>query len=264
MDKVQVFITDWQVLFREGIHFTLSGEDDFEVVGEATSNTEALEFIENSPPGVAILNANRSNPSGIDITRRIKQNFPSVKIVLIMDNYNVEQLFAAIKSGASACLSKDMDPEELLNIVRRVAHGESPISQALLEPDIASRILNEFEAFAQINSEVGDVLATLIPAEGQVLHHIVDGNVPDEIAKSLNVTEERVSQYLDIIINKMVSNDRNREIVDTVQGNLNNVISKISRARPPGGGEEYVTREEFEAFKDEFLSKLRSAFSNLT
>ncbi len=52
MEKVSVFLADWQVLFREGIHFTLSGEDDIEVIGEATDNEEALNFIEtNSTTG---------------------------------------------------------------------------------------------------------------------------------------------------------------------------------------------------------------------
>ena len=88
MDKVRVFITDWQVLFRDGIHFTLSGVDEFEVIGEATNNEEAFQAIEANPPGVAILNTDRSQPSGIEITRRIKQNLPEVKVILIMDNYN--------------------------------------------------------------------------------------------------------------------------------------------------------------------------------
>ncbi|MFC1933210.1 response regulator transcription factor [Chloroflexota bacterium] len=73
MDKVRVFISDWQVLFREGIHFILFDERDFEVVGEATSNKEALEFIENDPPNIAIFNAGSANPSGIDVTRHIKK-----------------------------------------------------------------------------------------------------------------------------------------------------------------------------------------------
>ena len=47
MEKISVFLADWQVLFREGIHFTLSGEEDIEVVGEATDNKEALDFIQN-------------------------------------------------------------------------------------------------------------------------------------------------------------------------------------------------------------------------
>jgi len=110
MEKVSVVLADWQVLFREGIHFTLSGEEGIEVISEVTNSEEALNFIEKNPPSVAILNTDRDKLSGIDVTRRIKQNLPAVSVILIMDSDNEEQLFLAVKSGASACLTKDIDP----------------------------------------------------------------------------------------------------------------------------------------------------------
>ena len=118
MEKVKVFLADWQVLFREGIHFTLSGEEDIEVIGETTDNEEALNFIEANLPRVAVLNTDRGKPSGIEVTRRIKQNLPSVAVILIMDSDNEEQLFLAMKSGASACLTKEVDPEEIVKTIR--------------------------------------------------------------------------------------------------------------------------------------------------
>ena len=163
MEKVTVFLADWQVLFREGIHFTLSGEEDIDVIGEATANEEALNFIEANPPRVAVLNADRGKPSGIDVTRRIKQNLPSVSVVLVLDSDDEEQLFSAIKCGASACLTKDIDPDELVNIIRKVAQDAYPISEALLRPGIASRVIDEFEACSLISKEVDNLLACLSP-----------------------------------------------------------------------------------------------------
>jgi len=119
MERFSVFLADWQVLFREGIHFTLSGEDDMDVIGEATNNEEALDFIERNPPRVAILNANHSEFTGVNLTRRIQQNLPSVSVLLIMDSDNEEQLFSAMKCGASACVTKDIDPYELINLINR-------------------------------------------------------------------------------------------------------------------------------------------------
>ena len=55
MEKVKVILSDPQVLFREGIHFILSGEDEFEVTGETTSNEEALDLIESNPPDIAFI-----------------------------------------------------------------------------------------------------------------------------------------------------------------------------------------------------------------
>jgi len=74
MENISVFLADWQVLFREGIHFTLAGEEDIDVIGEATDNEEAFNSIAANPPRVAILNAGRSKPNGINVSHRIKQN----------------------------------------------------------------------------------------------------------------------------------------------------------------------------------------------
>ncbi len=265
MEKVRVFLADWQVLFREGIHFTLSGEEDFEVIGESTSNEEALNLIEKNPPEIAIFNANRDKPTGIDITRRIKQNLPSVAIILIMDNYNVEQLFSAMKSGANACLTKDMDPDELLKTIRKIAQGDYPISQALLEPEIASRIIDEFETFSQLNEEAGNLLASLLLVETEILRHIADGRLLEEIARTLNITEETIRHHLNIILGKLVANDHNREIIETVQSNLTSMISKISRGRKTGRpAADYITKDEFTEFKQTLTERLKSLFGELT
>lgn len=264
MEKVQVFLTDWQVLFREGIHFTLSGEEDFEVVGEATNNEEALNFIEKNPPGVAIFNVDRGKPTGIEITHRIKRNLPSVAIILIMDSYNEEQLFSAMKSGASACLSKDMDPDELLTTIRKVVQGDNPISQALLGPEIASCIIDEFEAFSQINEEVGHLLARLSPVESEILRHITEGKLLEETAKALNIDEGTIRRHLDIILGKLVANDHSREVIETVQSSLTSIISKISRtkgaAKPSA---DYITKDEFASFKETLMERLRSLIGEL-
>ncbi|MFC1949222.1 response regulator [Chloroflexota bacterium] len=260
MDKVKVFLADWQVLFREGIHFTLSGEEDFEVVGEATNNEEALDFIEKNPPEVAILNANRGKPSGVDITRRIKLNMPSIAIILIVDDYNEEQLFTALKSGASACLSKDMEPDELLRVIRRVVQGEYPISQGLLEPEIASRAISEFEASTQLNEEVGNLLALLLPVEAQILHYIANGNLLEEISRDLGIAEEAVRKQMDIILGKLVANDHSREVIDVVRSNLTSMISKISRTTGTDiQAGNYVTKKEFDAFKESLTERFETS-----
>ena len=261
MEKIKVFLADWQVLFREGIHFILSGEEDFEVIGESTSGEEALNFIENNPPKVAIFNVDRGKPSGVEIARRIKQNLPSVSIILIMDRYNDEQLFAAIKSGASACLTKDMEPDELLHNIRKVAQGDHPISQALLTPEIASRVVDEFEAFSTIDEEMGNVLAHLLPAEDEILHHIASGSLLEEIGKVLGVNEESIRQHLDVILNKLVTNERSRALIETVQSNLTSALSRVKGGGRPAA--DYVTREEFLAFKEDLRERFRSLTGEL-
>jgi len=265
MEKISVFLSDWQVLFREGIHFILSGEEEFDVIGETTSNEEALSSIEKKPPRVAILNADRSQPSGIDITRRIKQNLPSVAVILMMDSYNDNQIFLAMKGGASACLSKDVNPDELLDTIRKVTRGEHPISEALLIPEVASRIIEEFESFSIINEEVGHLLSHLQSDEAEILRCIAGGNLIEEITKALNLSEEDVRHHLDLILGKLVANDRSREVIEAAQSNIPSIISKISRGRAAAKPTaDYITKDEFESFKERLLERLKSLFGELT
>src|SRR3972149_8535986 len=138
MEKVKVFLSDPQILFREGIHFILSGEEDFEVTGETTSNQEAFSLIETNPPHVAILSMQDPKFSAPEISRRIKRNLPSVAVILTTDRKEEGKLFAAIKGGASACLTKDSDPEYLLEVIRLVSQGNLPIIEEMLLPGLGA------------------------------------------------------------------------------------------------------------------------------
>ena len=256
MEKISVFLADWQVLFREGIHFTLSGEDDMDVIGEVTNNEEALNFIETNQPRVAILNANHSKLTGIEVTRRIKASFPSVSVILIMDSENEEQLYTALKCGASACLTKDVDSDELISIVRKVSQGAYPISEVLLRPEIATRVIGEFEASSLISKEVDNLLACLSPRECEILPLIADGNSIEQVARTLNINEEAVRNHLNQILTKLVSNEHNREVIEAAQGRP----PSIFRAKPAA---EYITKDEFAAFKETLRERLKSLFGEL-
>ncbi len=181
MEKIKVFISDHQVLFREGIHFTLSGEEDFEVTGEATNNEDAYTFIESNPPNIAILNLKGSKATGTDITCRIKRNFPSVSVILIMEKDNEEELFGAMRCGASACMSKDTDPELLLDTIRVVAQGGQPLIDTVLSAGMAARVIKEFEKMAPLGEQLSSVLAHLSAKEVELLRFIADGNSIEQI-----------------------------------------------------------------------------------
>ena len=253
MEKFSVFLADWQVLFREGIHFTLSGEEDMEVIGEATDSEQALTFIETNVPNVVILNVDHDKLNGVEVTRRIKQNLPEVAAILIMESDNEEQLLSAMKSGASACLAKDINPDELIDIIRKVAQGGQPISEALLRPEIASRVADEFEAFSSIVEEVGNLLARLLPVETEILRHIADGSPVKEIANTLGLSEEVIRHHLNLILTKLVANDRSREVIEAAQRGLPSIIPRAGKPAV-----EYITKDEFNEFKERLMERFKA------
>lgn len=255
VEKVKVFLSDPQVLFREGIHFILSGEDDFEVTGETTSNEEAFNLIEANPPNIAILSMHDTKADGFDITRRIRRNLPSVFVILIMDNKEPEKIFLAIKSGASACLTKDTEPEHLLDIIRVVAQGSFPVMEELLTPALASMILTEFADISTINEQFGNLLANLAPKETQILNSIAAGNNIEQIGAKLDMNEETIRRSIRLILNKLVSNDQARTVIEAAQRSLPSIMRPGKR---DGKSTEYVTKAEFNEFKEHLMERFKS------
>ncbi len=254
MEKIKVFLSDPQVLFREGIHFILSGEEDFEVTGETTGNDEADSVIETNPPNIIIISMHDKS-NGPEITRRIKRSLPSVSVILTGDNIDDDTYFAAMKSGASAFLTKDIDPEALLSAIRVVAQGNRPILEALLMPALAAKALTEFEDLATLNKQLDNMLAGLAPRETEVLSNIATGSKIGQVAVKLNTGEDTIRRHLTVILNKLVANDQAKILIEAAQRSLPSIIRG---ARTDGPSREYVTKLEFNEFKDSLMEHFKA------
>ena len=261
MEKIKVFLSDPQVLFREGIHFILSGEDDFDVTGESTDNEDALKNIEANIPSVAILSMNDARFGGPEIARRIKRSLPSVAVILTVDRKENETLFAAMRSGAGACLTKDIDPESLLNVVRLVAGGDIPLTDDLLRPELAAMALAEFEDLAALNEQVDNLLANLTAKESQILSGIAAGETLGQITAKLDMTEETARRNLRLVLNKLVANDQARAVIEAAQRSLPAIIRGVGRKT--GKSSEYITRAEFNEFKENLMDRLKDFLGQL-
>ena len=262
MEKAKVFLSDPQILFREGIHFILSGEDDFEVIGETTNNEDAFTHITANPPNIAVLSMHNGKYDGPEITCRIKRSLPSVAIILIMEKANNDLLFLAMRSGASACLTKNSDPEYLLDIIRVVSQGSHPILESLLIPEIASKIIADFEESSQLSSQLDNLLAALSPQESEILKSITSGNAIEQVAGDLDMTEESIRRNLRSILNKLVANDQSRTLFEAAQRNIPALMQNLTRTQGAAG--DYITREEFNEFKESLMERLKSLIGELT
>ncbi len=260
MEKTKVFLSDPQVLFREGIHFILSGEDDFEVTGETTSNEETLVHVAATPPNVVVLSLKDPKINGAAATRRIKRDLPTTQVIITATEKEDEAVFSAIKSGASACITKDTDPEYLLDIIRVVAQGSQPIIDEVLSPGVAGMVLAEFRDIATLNEEINHLLASLNEREVALLNSIVAGNDTEQIAEKLGMTEEIIRRNLRLIVSKLVSNEQSRALIEAAQRTLPSII----QSREGELGAKYVTKAEFNEFKDTLLERLKSLIGEFT
>jgi two-component system response regulator DevR len=259
-ERTKIFLAHPQVLFREGIHFILSGEADLEVTGEAINNEEAFSLIETNPPDVAILGMDDIKTGGAVITGRIRRNMPSVFVILIADKKEPESVFNALKSGASACLTKDTAPEQLLNTIRIVAQGSLPIIEEMFNPDISSLTLNEFEDSDAINKQFDDLLATLTPHEKQILNLIAASSNMEQIAAKTGTEEDNVRHNMRIILTKLIVNEQTRSIIEAAQRNMPSLVRPGKNLKV----DNYITKAEFNEFRDTLMEQLKSFVGEFT
>ena len=215
-----VFIIDQQPLFRQGIRSSLSGMHDIQVVGEEEVDERVLPIIETSPPDVILLDVNPPSLTGVALCRDIKRHLPSVAIVLLSNQVDDEQLFQAIKTQASACISKDVSPDELAQTIRRCARGEHPINETLVgRPRVTEEVLRQFQDLS-MEREISPFISPLTAKETEILDYMAEGYLNKQIADVLGVTEQTVKNHVTSILRKLNVNARTQAVVLAIRKGL--------------------------------------------
>ncbi|MCX7912318.1 MAG: response regulator transcription factor, partial [Dehalococcoidales bacterium] len=214
MEKTRVLLSDPQVLFREGIHFVLSGEEDIEVAGETTDNEEAFALIDANPPHIVLLSLEDKKTGGLEIARRIRRTQPSVAIILTLSQKDEESIFRAMKSGVSACLTRDSSPEELVEVIRAVLGGELPVIEELTAPKMAATVLEEFRNLEAMGRQMENVFCPLSPRESQILSGLAAGESLSQVAGKIGTDENSLRRHLKNVLHKLTTNDQAQAIVE--------------------------------------------------
>lgn len=123
MDKTSIFIVDDHPLVSEGLHNILNREHHLEVIGSAVNAKDALVFLKNHAPDIAFLDINLPDISGIELCRKIKQDYPHIKCIALSTFSEVSYISRMIENGASGYLLKNSSKEEILNAIEQVKHG---------------------------------------------------------------------------------------------------------------------------------------------
>jgi two-component system NarL family response regulator len=143
-DAIRVMICDDHALFRRGLTMVLESEPGMEVVGEAEDGDEAIKKAEELAPDVVLMDVRMPNVSGIEATRRISEVDPTAKILMLTVSDEEDDLYDAIKAGATGYLLKEISIEEVADAIRAVVSGQS-----LISPSMASKLLTEFTNLAK-------------------------------------------------------------------------------------------------------------------
>lgn len=216
--KIRVLVVDDHPLFRQGVRWALDAEGDIQVVGEASNGDEAMEMACQLAPDVVLSDVNIPGPDGVEIARSLKAVLPQTSVILMSAYDDEEQLFDAIRVGAAAYFLKDLGPLELMDSIRRVSQGEYLINESFLsKPQVASRVLKQFNDLSSNDKDVEPLFIPLSNREIEVLEQIAQGNSNKEIARALKISDQTVKNHITSILRKLAVNDRTQAVVYAIR-----------------------------------------------
>src|SRR5215471_9753937 len=218
-EPIRTMIVDDHALFRRGLEMVLEGEPDIDLVGQASDGAEAVEKAAESLPDIVLMDIRMPRSNGIEACRAVKEAAPSAKIVILTISDEEEDLFEAIRAGASGYLLKDIPLDEVAEAVRAV-HG----GQSLINPSMAGKLLTEFATLAKRDSEEERTQHVAPPKltdrEMEVLKLVARGMNNRDIAKELFISENTVKNHVRNILEKLQIHSRMEAVMIAVRQKL--------------------------------------------
>ncbi|HJY44174.1 MAG TPA: response regulator transcription factor [Propionibacteriaceae bacterium] len=210
---IRVLVADDQSMVRAGFRMLLSGEDDIEVVAEASNGLEAVDQAARFHPTVVLMDIRMPQLDGLEATRRILASDNTARILILTTFDLDEYVYEALRAGASGFVLKDDPPEQLLAAIRVVADGE-----ALLSPAITKRVIKQFTRMP--GPEPPRQLNELTERELDVFRLVARGLSNAEIARELYISDTTVKTHITHILMKLNLRDRVQAVVLAYQTGL--------------------------------------------
>jgi DNA-binding NarL/FixJ family response regulator len=191
----RVLIADDHAIVRAGLRALLAEEAAFDLVGEAAGGYEAIELVEKTNPEVLILDLSMPDLDGISVTRKIKPQFPELKILILTLHEDEALLKEAIKAGAAGYILKRAAEAELISAIRTILRGDLYVDPSMV------RVLLEESRNPRINPK--DPTESLTQRETEILRLIVEGYTNRQIGQELNISIRTVEGHRANISDKL-------------------------------------------------------------
>ncbi len=211
----------------------LSGEQDLQIIGEASDGWEALDLCRRAQPDLVLMDVRMPRMDGLTATREIKQEHPGTSVLVVTMHDDPDYLFEALRAGAAGYVLKDATRKDMLSAIRRVLSGESP-----LEPDLAARLLRRLAHEAQekpagtsLEPEREEPPQPLTPREVEVLELLALGQTNRDIAQTFVISVATAKRHVENIIAKLEVSDRTQAVARALELGI---VSFPERKKPVG------------------------------
>src|ERR671917_913322 len=224
-ESARLLIVDDHDLVRDGYQRMLDREPDLQVVGEASNGREAVELCRELRPDLVLMDVRMPEMDGIEATRKIKSELPTISILIVTTYDNPDYLFEAIEAGAAGYVLKDAPRSQLLDAVRRTLNGESPLNQ-----ELAMQLISRFSRRAHgLREPAGSPAASqprgaaasppeaLTPRELEVLGLLARGKSNPQIAQELTISRATAKTHVERIIGKLGVSDRTQAALRAIE-----------------------------------------------
>lgn len=199
--KIKLLLADDHLMVRKGLRLFLQTQKDIDIVGEASTGQEAVDLAMELKPDVILMDLIMPEMDGIEATKQLKRQEPSIKIIILTSFSDQDHVLPAIKAGAEGYQLKDIDPDELIFTIRSAYKGHRH-----LHPQATNQLITHMTGSTDEDEAPG--LESLTPREQDVLREITTGKSNKEIATALYITEKTVKTHVSSILSKLGLHDR--------------------------------------------------------
>ena len=204
-NPITILLVDDHAIVRQGVRAFLEAHAEFTVVGEADSGSAALKLVEVYIPDVVLMDLVMPGVDGVEATRQVKTVSPRSQVVVLTSYHEDEHIFPALQAGALSYTLKDVDMEELADVIRKAA-----LNEPWLHPRVAARVLQEVHGRMKDEDNPFTILTS---REMEVLKLIADGLSNSEITEHLVISLHTVKGHVSNILSKLHLADRTQAAV---------------------------------------------------